>query len=409
MQVTLRCQPRPATSEWFTTDADPFAVRRALYRPSCIAWDGTTTHVLLEGVAADVDAERSRLGAPRGARAPRRRGPTVPTAARISVRPSALRALTPDLDAAGVRWLAEVGVGTVHVAADDERALAQARAAADAGRAAGCCARPVRPVSTASASRCPTRGSPSASAPRSTPPASARPAASRGTGRRPMTDLARAAAGARSGPASSRSTRTSWSRASACGLCLPHCPTYRVTGLERLSPRGRIAAMRAVELDGAPLDDAFRDTIETCVQCLGCEAACPSTVPFGHLVEGTNAGAGRPSRARRRDGRAVVAPRRASGSRSRSCCRATPCCSRSRGCCSSRSGSTSCPKRFGLPAPVGARRCARRSSPTRVDGPVDAYLFPGCVMDAWQRDVHRAALRVMRAAGARRRPPGPRR
>ena len=47
--------------------------------------------------------------------------------------------------------------------------------------------------------------------------------------------------------------------------------------------------MRAVELDGAPLDDAFRDTIETCVQCLGCEAACPSTVPFGHLVEGTNA------------------------------------------------------------------------------------------------------------------------
>src|SRR5260221_13793815 len=35
------------------------------------------------------------------------------------------------------------------------------------------------------------------------------------------------------------------------------------------------------------------------------------------------------------------------------------------------------------------------------DGPFDAYLFPGCVMDAWQRDVHRAALRVMRASGAR--------
>ena len=72
----------------------------------------------------------------------------------------------------------------------------------------------------------------------------------------------------------------------ACGLCLPHCPTYRVTGLEAASPRGRIAAMRAVELDGAPLDDAFRHTMETCVQCRGCEAACPSGVPFGHLMEG---------------------------------------------------------------------------------------------------------------------------
>src|SRR3954467_4932888 len=75
----------------------------------------------------------------------------------------------------------------------------------------------------------------------------------------------------------------------SCGLCLPHCPTYRVSGLERLSPRGRTAALRAVGLEGAPLDDAVRDTIETCVQCLGCEAACPSTVPFGHLVEGANA------------------------------------------------------------------------------------------------------------------------
>src|SRR3981081_872314 len=72
----------------------------------------------------------------------------------------------------------------------------------------------------------------------------------------------------------------------ACGLCLPHCPTYRVTGLETASPRGRIAAMESVERPGAPLEATFERYMEECVQCRGCEAACPSSVPFGHLMEG---------------------------------------------------------------------------------------------------------------------------
>ena len=64
----------------------------------------------------------------------------------------------------------------------------------------------------------------------------------------------------------------------ACGLCLPHCPTYRVTGLEAASPRGRIAAMRAVELKGAPIDATFTRIIDECVQCRGRRARrrCPS-------------------------------------------------------------------------------------------------------------------------------------
>jgi glycolate dehydrogenase iron-sulfur subunit len=180
-----------------------------------------------------------------------------------------------------------------------------------------------------------------------------------------------------------------------CGLCLPHCPTYRVTGLERLSPRGRIAAMRAVELDGAPLDDAFRDTIETCVQCLGCEAACPSTVPFGHLVEGTNQALVEhpapttevdPSIQRIAEWAALtlVLPRHA--------------------VLLALSWVLLVAQRLHLvPKRVGLPRLSSRSlrEPLVADAaPVDAYLFPGCVMDAWQRDVHRAALRVMRAAGA---------
>ncbi len=73
----------------------------------------------------------------------------------------------------------------------------------------------------------------------------------------------------------------------SCGLCLPHCPTYRVTNDDTYSPRGRISLMRAMQDDGAPATPEIVESMETCVQCLGCETACPSAVPFGRLMEGT--------------------------------------------------------------------------------------------------------------------------
>jgi glycolate oxidase iron-sulfur subunit len=56
------------------------------------------------------------------------------------------------------------------------------------------------------------------------------------------------------------------------------------------------------------------------------------------------------------------------------------------------------PRRLGLPR---LRARSLRSLPLVRPEAADAYLFTGCVMDAWQRDVHRAALDVMRAARAR--------
>ena len=75
----------------------------------------------------------------------------------------------------------------------------------------------------------------------------------------------------------------------SCGLCLPHCPTYRATEEESASPRGRITAMRAVEAGALPIDDDFVSFMERCVLCRACETACPSGVHFGALMEGTRA------------------------------------------------------------------------------------------------------------------------
>src|SRR5262245_35322829 len=84
----------------------------------------------------------------------------------------------------------------------------------------------------------------------------------------------------------------------ACGLCLPHCPTYRLTGDESASPRGRIAAMRAVTSDGADVDDSFAAFMDRCLVCRACEDVCPSHVPFGRMMEAARAQV-EPTRSRR--------------------------------------------------------------------------------------------------------------
>ncbi len=178
----------------------------------------------------------------------------------------------------------------------------------------------------------------------------------------------------------------------ACGLCLPHCPTYRVTGLEIASPRGRIAAMRSVQYDDAPIDAAFVGAMEECVQCRGCEAACPSGVAFGHLMEETRAVLHDTPGARPRLGQRavewlgyrIVLPNRV-------LLRMLTWLI----WLAQRLGLV--PGRFGLP------KLAARDLTIRLDSDPDpeAFLFTGCVMDAWQRAVHRSALAVMRSTGAR--------
>ena len=167
----------------------------------------------------------------------------------------------------------------------------------------------------------------------------------------------------------------------ACGLCLPHCPTYRVTQEESASPRGRIALMRQAETTGL-IDQEFVEFMDACVQCRGCETACPAGVPFGSMMETTREALAEQTRYQplwRRWGYRILG----------------------------------CPKILTLGSKVLAVLQKLNLLPSKLALPKipllqgrlvpsgrDVWLFTGCVMDAWMRDTHRAVQRVIEAAGA---------
>ncbi len=70
-----------------------------------------------------------------------------------------------------------------------------------------------------------------------------------------------------------------------CGMCLPVCPTYELTKMERHSPRGRIRMIKAVAEGELDITENFIESIEFCLNCQACVTACPAGVEYGQLVE----------------------------------------------------------------------------------------------------------------------------
>jgi glycolate oxidase iron-sulfur subunit len=139
--------------------------------------------------------------------------------------------------------------------------------------------------------------------------------------------------------------------------------------------------MRAVQAGVASLDAEFTRYMDECVQCRACEAVCPSSVAFGHLMEGARetlaAETGYVPRWQRL-GYRVLAHHRLLVALSRALAAAQ--------------------RLRVVPSRVALPPLPLHAAPLRPTGDA-VWLFTGCVMDAWQRPVHAAVLRVLGAAG----------
>lgn len=174
-----------------------------------------------------------------------------------------------------------------------------------------------------------------------------------------------------------------------CGFCLDVCPTYRLTGDENNSPRGRLRLWKE-EAEGQLARDPWTDFYTSeCVGCLACETACAANVPYGEILyqireQQVSQGRNRPGGiiriadwlARRPAAmNAVMMPLRVLR----------------------RVGLARHPKLFpGKPAVIEstAAYARRMMSDARPTGPRIA-LFTGCLMESAFREINFATVRVL--------------
>ncbi len=171
-----------------------------------------------------------------------------------------------------------------------------------------------------------------------------------------------------------------------CGLCLPHCPTYRVTGEDIYSPRGRINLIRSVKHGDLELTKEIVQALDTCIQCMGCEPACPSGVQYHAIISPVKAeihSGWRWRDAPLRCGLYMVTHMRTLRLISSAISLAQKF--------------KVFPKR--LPVPTLSFRRAKFPFPAGDSSKREVLLFTGCVMDAWYRNVHLDTIRLLEALG----------
>lgn len=140
--------------------------------------------------------------------------------------------------------------------------------------------------------------------------------------------------------------------------------------------------MRSVHLNGEAVDADIIRFVETCVQCRGCEPACPSGVQFGALMEGTRRSLADQHRITPRWQRLALSA-----------------LTRHRMLLAGSSIAAVAQRLKLVPRRLGLGRLAVKRGHLHPETGDGAWLYTGCVMDAWQRDTHRSTAEVLTAVG----------
>jgi glycolate dehydrogenase iron-sulfur subunit len=194
-----------------------------------------------------------------------------------------------------------------------------------------------------------------------------------------------------------------------CGLCLNVCPTFRELRVETESPRGRLYLMRALGEGRLEPTDTVVEHLDRCLDCRACEAACPSGVEYGQLMEATRAEllARRPPRWPVQLYRQLVFRwLLASPGRLATLGRLLRAYQRSK---LGRLVRRLLPPRLAAAEQLLPPLSGRFFDPAEVPPPPEpaAALFAGCIMRVCFADTHRATLRLLTRAGlAVAAPPG---
>jgi glycolate oxidase iron-sulfur subunit len=180
-----------------------------------------------------------------------------------------------------------------------------------------------------------------------------------------------------------------------CGLCLDACPTFRVTGLETESPRGRIYLMTQWKRGTMKFDEEQVEHIDLCLGCRTCEGVCPSGVPYGRIIEAGRADVEDMRRASPKRGTSRVALRElvAHPGRLRAAGAATRLAQKVHLTSIARSGRMLPPLHRQFRPPRGNVAPAIGERKHRV-----AFLV-GCVMPILYPQSHEAAVRLLQLAG----------